>query len=153
MQSNGKTIRGLVLPIVMGPFVGFKLNSRDYQMDNFEVKLTGYLKSQFEIAMKLSFEGGFGDCKSKATHATIDPLNMVLTLYWSDPGALARALPYPMTCNHATNFVWGWLEAANYGNPTDIDGSVKKGFTVSKVCKGYDYSIVSVLPIWAEFHK
>lgn len=119
-------------------------------MDNFQVIVTGYLKRQFEAAMQLAFEGGFGLNETKVTHYSVTEKG--LTLYWSGTNGVEK-LPYPMGCIAATNFVWGWLQEAGYGEPDDFDGSVKKGFTVSRKQYERDYVTVIVKPEWAEFHK
>ena len=74
---------------------------------------------------------------AKATHYAIDEKNG-LVLYWTDRTDRdgIQALPYPINCEQAKSFVWGWLEL-QWEKPSetmeaepDHDGNNSKGFHI-----------------------
>jgi len=70
----------------------------------------------------------------------------------------ATALPFPLTVDAAVNFLWDWLDSADFGQEPDQDGSNEKGFVVTTGdcwghVEGCYYSILGVYPDWQMYGK
>lgn len=129
-------------------------------MDNFHIDVTCEGRETFGVALQLAWR------HSRAVAYRVADNRM--TLYWSiderdlsgltkESSAIVR-LPYEMTAEHATEFVWGWLESgADYGTRPPIDGSCHKGWRV--FCESWgrvngDWrAFVAIEPCWAFYGK
>lgn len=73
-------------------------------------------------------------------------------------GVKASPLPYPLTAEAAIDFLWAWLQTAEYGQEPDHDGSNGQGFLVTTGdfwgrVEGCDYAFVGVYPRWQMYGK
>lgn len=120
-------------------------------MDNRILRVNGVGRTRFDMAMVFAFDGAPG---GKATHFKADPEKGLL-LALSESSKL-DPLPYPMDRAAATEFVWHWLAAADYGRKPGHDGDNEGGWLV--YCEdwghiGNPYTFVGILPIWAMYGK
>ena len=112
---------------------------------NFELKVLGESKSQFDLAMRLVFEA-----HNKAVGWSV--INNKIYLYWHNENC--TVLPYPLDVNQATEFTWGWLQNQKPStSQPDIDGSIHQGFKLEYIDRGWEYYFVSIEKIWTEYHK
>lgn len=138
-----------------------------WAMSNFDLNATTRGRENLARLMAVVFS-----TRHVATHYKIDvavtrdrPLGDVidakprLSLFWSDTKD-ALPLPYPLdTADKATDFVWNWLQSAEYGQQPDHDGSnTADGFIFSNAHITGPYgrtftAICSVSPEWSEHHK
>ena len=124
-------------------------------MDNFQIDVTGVGRENFDLAMKLAFQGG----KSKtATHYAKDQDNSRFVLLRSNhPNALI--LPTPLNLQAASDLVYHWLmNEAAFGRQPGHDGDNKQGWRVFNESWGhvkpYDWhAFLAIKPSWAMYGK
>lgn len=86
-------------------------------------------------------------------------------VYWTKPSSCpdtsnASWFPYEMEPNEISDFVWGWLKRADYGDEPDTDGGTGKGFhfvarDFGDLLDGCDEYAVGVIvtPVWFVYGK
>ncbi len=86
-------------------------------------------------------------------------------IYWCNPDNMmakseANWFPYEMDSKEISNFVWGWLKRADYGDEPDTDGGTGKGFhfvarDFGDLLDGCDEYAVGVIvtPVWFVYGK
>ena len=102
--------------------------------NNFRFLLTSLGKEHFKTIMQLAFANCPGN--SADSYCISDKYGLVLSwldaegLTKLDDGTVLSRLPFPLDAEGAIEFVWSWLQTANYGEEPDHDGSNRQGFTV-----------------------
>lgn len=128
-------------------------------MDNRQFDITSDNPSDLQLVLQLAFGVGRNAMPNMATHwavakATGQPDTLVL-LRWHEGDA--HPLPAPLDDEGATVLVRRWLDAADYGNEPDIDGSAEKGWRVFNESWGHVHSyrsaICGIRPAWALYGK
>ena len=84
-----------------------------------------------------------------------------MVLLWGEDhvrGVKAEKLPFPLSLEAAIEFLWSWLETAEYGNEPDHDGDNKKGFLVTTGnywghVEESHYAFIGVYPEWQMYGK
>lgn len=84
-----------------------------------------------------------------------------MILLWHEDqvrGVSASLLPFPLTCDAAIEFLWSWLQTADFGEQPDHDGSNGKGFIVTTGnfwghVEGSHYAFIGVYPDWQMYGK
>lgn len=84
-----------------------------------------------------------------------------MVLLWHEDsiaGVKASLLPYPLNVDGAVDFLWRYLESADFGKQPDHDGSNGKGFIVSTGdfwghVEGSHYAFIGVYPDWQMYGK
>ncbi len=123
-------------------------------MDNLEVSITAKGKELLRHVLALVMvdyhqaiayleDDSPGDYGTKRLH---------MYWYYDDDNTNATKLPYPFNLDQCVEFVWGWLQNANYGPEPDIDGSCSRGWRI-KGGSWAPYVIFVIEPMWAEHHK
>lgn len=125
---------------------------KEFQGDNFHIKVVGIGKKMFLHAMKIAFMK-----QEKASHYRIDE-KFGFVLYWHEDDR-ATAFPFEYTEDLAVETIWKWLvEKAKYPSQPDQDGSNYKGFCVYNYDFGYHSEdthdgFVAVKPEWMMYGK
>ena len=84
-----------------------------------------------------------------------------MVLLWHEDtvrGVKASQLPFPLTCDAAIDFLWSWLQTADFGEQPDHDGSNGHGFVVTTGdfwghVEGSHYGFIGVYPDWQMYGK
>jgi hypothetical protein len=84
-----------------------------------------------------------------------------MVLLWSEDSVRdvkASPLPFPLTCDAAVDFLWAWLQTADFGEKPDHDGSNHQGFVVTTGdfwghVEGSRYAFLGVYPDWQMYGK
>jgi hypothetical protein len=121
----------------------------DRSLDNRKIELTLEGREDFNLAMKIAVEDkkviGYRVHKN------------CLVLYWAE-NKNAQKLPYKMTVDEISNFVWGWLEKTEpeHSQPSH-DGSNGKGFRMFNEAWGHVFgeweAFIAITPEWAWYGK
>lgn len=94
-----------------------------------------------------------------------DEYGQRMFIYWCNPDGFmtkcnANWFPYEMDSKEISDFVWGWLKHADYGEEPDTDGSTGKGFhfrarDFGDLMEGCDEYAVAVIvsPEWFIYGK
>lgn len=132
-------------------------------MDNFQIDVTAEGKASLRQVLELAFRhnspGGMTSYWSEVSFPSQSKCK-ALVLFWSDEKNQKTPLqkfPSPLDPEGASELVWRWLAAADYGKEPDHDGDNGKGF---RACCGawgkfenLAYSIVGIVPVWAMYGK
>lgn len=137
-------------------------------MDNRIISIQSEGRKAFDLAFQLLFDNAPG---GKATHYLVHPEHGFILL-WNEESISTKfnhienikitsvKLPYAMSWQQASEFVWGWLQnepTSNYREYCDHDGSNGKGFKVYNEAWGHvaglHYAFLAVLPTWAWYGK
>lgn len=120
--------------------------------DNCMLVVVNEGRVMFEHAMRLAFSN-----HSTAVAYAITEDDGLILLWCADARIKSTDLPYPMKIEAAIQFVWNWLEQADYGRQPDHDGDNGKGWTVHRDGWGHVagsfYSICGIKPTWAMYGK
>jgi fermentation-respiration switch protein FrsA (DUF1100 family) len=84
-----------------------------------------------------------------------------MVLLWHEDaigGVSASPLPFPLTADAAVDFLWRFLETAEFDAQPDHDGDNGKGFVVSTGdfwghVGGSHYAFLGVYPDWQMYGK
>jgi hypothetical protein len=90
-----------------------------------------------------------------------NPTHAGMVLLWHEDtvgGVAASPLPFPLTVDAAVDFLWRYLESAEFGCQPDHDGSNGKGFIVSTGnfwghVEGSYCAFIGVYPDWQMYGK
>ena len=126
-------------------------------MDNKRLDIITEGRANFALAMRLAC----GNHRKTVAYLSGKYLLAdTLMLFWTLPKPNihgACQLPHEMTCDEATEFAWGWLQHADYGEEPDHDGSNGKGFRVFNEAWGHvnnRYEIFcAIQSLWAMYGK
>lgn len=106
---------------------------------------------------KESFDFPCGECagtgKAKAT--------VGIVLFWHEDSVAdvkSSLLPFPLTADTAPEFLWAYLQGAEFGNQPDHDGSNGKGYFITSGngwghVEGSHYAFLGVYPAWQMYGK
>ena len=91
----------------------------------------------------------------------ITPSRSGIVLLWGEDRVRlikATPLPFPLAVDAAVNFLWDWLETADFGQEPDHDGSNGKGFIVTTGdfwghVEGSRYAFIGVYADWQMYGK
>lgn len=139
-------------------------------MDNFTIDITaeGWLTllEVLTIAFRHNAPGGKAshwmevEASAKAEWLNATGVRKALVLLWHEEqrsGVELQRFPVPLDAKGAAEMAWRWLEEADRGSEPDHDGDNGKGFRI--YCghwgrfEGLTYSIVGIVPAWAEYGK
>lgn len=94
-----------------------------------------------------------------------DNKGLRMFIYWCNPDDMmtkseANWFPYEMDAKEISDFVWGWLKRADYGEEPDTDGGTGKGFHFRALdfgdlmdgCNEYAVGVI-VTPVWFVYGK
>ena len=127
-------------------------------MDNARLDIINNGEETFRLAMQIAF-AQYSKAKWYAVHPK---LGFILAWHKPDREELqAQPLPYEMSFEQATVFVWGWLKSdaasKQRGGQPDHDGDNGAGWRVYNEAWGHvggdHYSFVAIQPIWAMYGK
>lgn len=113
---------------------------QSFKFEQFELDQINFvLKSLDELSLNEKLIEGYSIGKDNT-----------LTLYKSDFKALNKFLS-PCCLNDLSNMVKDWLERIVYPPEPDVDGSLKKGFSVSG--SNWYGEVIQIKPQWVIYHK
>lgn len=124
-------------------------------MDNFKVNIYAEGKDTLQVALSL-----FDRRKTIGWQVKIVNKRPRLILFWSTSSValgVITPLPAPLDTAGAADFVWNWLQHADYGPEPDHDGDNGKGFHVW--CDDWGHveelwqAFVAIEPEWAMYGK
>lgn len=88
------------------------------------------------------------------------PKSAMVLLWHEDSvrGVKASQLPFALTVESGIEFLWSWLQTADFGSQPDHDGSNGRGFIVTSGdfwghVEGCRYAFVGVYPDWQMYGK
>lgn len=124
-------------------------------MDNFDVSVTGKGKELLRSVLAIAMIDYHHVLAYMEDDSPGNPGTRRLHLYWYyDENNNSIKLPYPFNIDQCIEFVWGWLQNADYGPEPDINGSCSKGWKIGgSKGGGWSHVIFTVEPVWAEHHK
>lgn len=116
----------------------------------------GFGKRKAWVAGNQQVEYPCQDCKAGKI-----PKTEGMVLLWSADKVReekAIALPFPLTVDAAIEFLWAWLDTADFGQQPDQDGSNRRGFVVTSGdfwghVEGSHYAFIGVYPDWQMYGK
>jgi hypothetical protein len=129
-------------------------------MDNKNISVTHFSKEAFDLTFQLFFISEYDSSfKTKATHY-INHLDKGLILLWHED-KFHESIPLltPLGWKESADLAWTWLQnlpKERFPQYSDIDGSVKEGYTIYNEAWGRvvsHYSILAVKPAWALYGK
>lgn len=122
-------------------------------MDNRHIDITARNEEDFNLAMQIICRTEWGS--RKVVGFAVEQNTFVL--YWTKADKM-QPLPYDMTPQQITAFVWGWLQGAQpIDREPDHDGDNKKGFRVFNEAWGHVFNqsqaFAGITPVWAMYGK
>ncbi len=122
---------------------------------NYEFKLVGETKDQFDLGMKLLFQHWDKE-GNKAVAWKIDKDVIFLFDIKTEKDG-ATLFPYPLEVEEAISFVWGWLKKAKIPESDrypDIDGSVEdNAFHLEYMHGGWSHCFAKIAKTYALYSK
>lgn len=99
-------------------------------------------------------------CKSCGGKGKVEPKSGMV-LFWHEDHlhqVKSVALPFPLGVDAAVDFLWAWMENADFGKEPDHDGDNGKGFIVTTGdfwghVEGSHYAFLGVYPDWQMYGK
>lgn len=129
-------------------------------MDNFELKVTGEDREEFDLAFQIAFLS-----QNSATGWTVSPIKGLI-FHWCRPDHSNKVniFPTPLDWKRAADIAWDWLnkmdrdEFIKYADrEPDHDGDNGRGYSIYNESWGHidhDWSgFVAVVPRWAMHGK
>jgi hypothetical protein len=128
------------------------------QVSHFLVDVTAYGRENLFRVLAVAFSDSVSREK-RATHFSADGSRQ-LTLFArpprSDQALAAEPFPEPLFCQQASEFVWDWLQRAEY-QPDEHDGASEKGWRVFNerfgIVGGCWEAFVAIRPMWIYIPK